>query len=544
MRRIALYSDVHGNLRAFEAVLAQIEREGLSERYCLGDLVGLGPNPSETVQLVRSLGDPAVQGNYDRAIGLHLSQPGSEFATPQEELDGAESYGFTVSEIDREDAGYLDALPRLIRIEHRGARIVLCHGTPALTNGAVAADEPLSLVSEIVARANADAVCAGHTHVPFHRALPMPGGVQHWVNAGSVGRPRDGDPRAAWVELVVGTQAEVVARAPADIACRRVGSTDVWLGAVTHRVIYNVDAVIRDMTFKGLPHTLSAALRTGYEEHDQAAGGHEAPPTTPPAAPPAKHDTVTIALAELPCGHSPDSCSCLYDDRTAAYDSLARIFRGELAEVAAAVRRLRVAMRTCKVNRHVDEEAILAAYEGADLAFRTAGGRQAFAAERERLLGIRGEFDPFVNVLSPEEGTYRSGDVQARLAAIEDAYAEASFTVPEISPGRRVADHISTELSFMAHCLRGASAGDRRALERAHAFFTEHLAEWAVLFAVVVGKEAGEPVTRYAGLALDKFLACEGSIFRHFVPVHEELRVSGPGEGSGGGMLSFISRRR
>lgn len=540
MLRIALYSDVHGNIRALEAVLTQIEREGLTERYCLGDLVGLGPRPSETVRLVRSLGDQVVQGNYDRAIGLHLSQPGSEFATPQEELDGAESYGFTVSEIDGEEAAFLHALPCSIRIEHQGARIVLCHGTPGLANGVVAPDEHSPVVSEIITRADADAVCAGHTHVPFHRALPVPGGVQHWVNAGSVGRPRDGDPRAAWVELVVGTQAEVVARAPADIACRRIGGTDLWLGAVTHRVIYSVDAVIRDMAHKGLPHTLAAALRTGYEEHDQAA--HEDPPSAPAPSAPVKRDTATVV--ELPCGHSSDSCSCLYDDRTAAYDSLARLFRGEMAEVAAAVRRLRIAMRTCKVNRHVDEEAILAAYEGADLAFRTVGGREAFAEERERLFGMRGEFDPFVNVLSPQEGTYRSGDVQARLAGIEDAYAEGSFTVPEISQGLRVADHISTELSFMAHCLRGASAGDPHALERAHAFFTEHLAEWAVLFAVVVGQQAREPVMQYAGLALDKFLACEGSIFRHFVPVHEESRVAGPGEETGGGMLSFISRRR
>ncbi len=77
MRRIALYSDVHANTLALEAVAAAIAAEGIEERYCLGDLVGIGPRPEEAVALVRSYGDRVVQGNYDRAIGSHLRSPGS-----------------------------------------------------------------------------------------------------------------------------------------------------------------------------------------------------------------------------------------------------------------------------------------------------------------------------------------------------------------------------------------------------------------------------------------------------------------------------------
>ncbi|MRR13565.1 hypothetical protein EG835_14190 [bacterium] len=224
------------------------------------------------------------------------------------------------------------------------------------------------------------------------------------------------------------------------------------------------------------------------------------------------------------------------------------MYRGDVNEVAAAVRRLRVAMRGCRVNRHVDEAAILKAYEGADRAFRTSAGRMAFEVERERLCGTRGRFDPFANVLSPEEITYLSGNTAEHLAAIEKLYVEGSFGVPELADGVRVCDHISTELSFMAHCLRGASAGDGRALERARVFFTEHLAEWGVLFAVVVAQQAREPVMRYAGLALDKLLTCEGPNFRYAVPDIAEIRtpIGGSDEetADGGGMLSFMSRRR
>lgn len=215
----------------------------------------------------------------------------------------------------------------------------------------------------------------------------------------------------------------------------------------------------------------------------------------------------------------------MYDDRTVAYECLARLYRGDISEAAASVRRLRIAMRGCRVNRHVDEAAILAAFEGADLSLRTAVGRTDFVEERERLYGLAKPFDPFVNVLSPEETTYLSGSIERHLQAIEEAYTEGSFTVPEVG-GVRSAGHIATELSFMAHCLRGAASGDARALHRARSFFIRHLGEWAVLFAVVVGQQAREPVMRYAGLALDKHLTCEGTIFRHNLPELLELRAT------------------
>jgi predicted phosphodiesterase len=516
VRRIALYSDVHGNAAALEAVLADIQAEGLTERYCLGDLVGLGPRPNEAALLVRAAGDVVIQGNYDRAIAMHLLTPGSDFPSPQEALDGAESYAFTVSEIERDVADFLHALPAELRLEHDGVRLLLCHGTPSAVSGMMHADERPGRVVDLARIAGADIVCAGHTHVPFHRSIPDPGGPVHWVNPGSVGRPRDGDPRAGWAELVLGERAEVMAAVPMDTACRQVGESAIWLGVNMHRVAYDVEAVVREMTSAGLPHTLALGLRYGHEEHEAALAERTS----------AELIELPIEPGQLlPCGHTREACTCMYDDRTVAYECLARLYRGDISEVAAAVRRLRIAMRGCRINRHVDEAAILAAFEGADLALRTADGRTVFVEERERLYGVAQPFDPFVNVLSPEETTYLSGDIDVQLNALETVYEEASFTVPEVRPGVRSAAHIATELSFMAHCLRGAATGDPRALERARTFFTRHLGEWAVLFAVVVGQQAREPVMRYAGLALDKHLTCEGSFFRHNLPEHLELRA-------------------
>lgn len=543
-RRIALYSDVHGNTAALHAVHRQMQDEQLTERYCLGDLVGLGPCPNEAALQVRGYGDPALRGNYDRAIALHLNSPGSDFATPQEALDGAESYAFTVSSVTPEVARYLNELPLEIRIEEQGARLLLCHGTPRLVSGVVGPDDMHGHITGLIREANADVVCAGHTHVPFHRSLPMLGGVMHWVNVGSVGRPRDGDARASWVELVLGSHADVVSAAPTDMACRRVGDSEMWLGVVVHRVAYDVDSVVREMEAKGLPHTLAIGLRTGLEEHHALL--HERDASEVEAA------TAGMPASEtmLVCGHPLAECACMYDERVAAYDALARMYRGDVNEASAAARSLRIAMRGWKVSRHVDETAIAEAFEGADRAFRTAAGREAFEVERERLFGLRAGFDPFAHVLSPRESTYLSGDVREHLSAIEGIYAEGSFTPPEISPGIQVADHVSTELSFMAHCLRGAASGDGRALARGRRFFTGHLAEWGVLFAVVVAQEAAEPVMRYAGLSLDKHLTCEGSIFRHAATAPEPDAPQaasgrhGPDEPGSGGVISFMSRRR
>lgn len=525
MRRIALYSDVHANLPALEAVYAAMAAEACEERYCLGDLVGLGPRPQEVVLRVRASGDAVVQGNYDRAIGSHLRSPGSDFLTPQEALDGAEAYAFTIAETDRAIADYLYALPRDRMIEEGGNRIVLCHGTPRFVSEIVPLDAPSPLMVALAREADAEVVCCGHTHAPFHRSIPTEDGVVHWVNVGSVGRPRDGDPRAVWVELVLGTQEDVVGQAHADTAARRVGASDRWLGVNVHRVPYDAESVVRDMVRRGLPHTLAAGLRIGLEDHDAAeaaarraeqagadAGGAGAP--TPDAD------------EALSCGHAAsEQCSCMLDDRIAAYESLARIYRGKLAEVSPAVRRLRTAMRSCRINRNVNEAAILEAFHAADIALRTADGRAAFEAERDRLYGLESGFDPFSHVLSPDESTYVSGDIADQIARIEAAYAEAVFSAPEVRTGFHPPGHISSELDFVAHCLRGAAAGDTRALARAHDFFIEHLAEWGVLFAVVVGQQAREPVMRYAGLALDKFLTCEGSTFRHAVPEHCHLRM-------------------
>lgn len=264
MRRIALFSDIHGNLPALDAVLADIAASSTDEVYCLGDLVGYGPDPAGVIERIRSAGIPTIMGNYDEGVGNRRGECGCYYATDQARSDGAASYAFTDAALGDADRAWLAALPGEVRLEHEGARILLAHGSPRKINEYLLLDRQDAQLVRLADAAEADVVCVGHVHIPYHRAMTADDGrVVHYVSSGSVGKPKDGDPRAGWVELVLGTSDEVRAAAPDDAAAGPAGTTDTWLGVVTHRVAYDIEAVARAMADAGLPETLVEALRRG-----------------------------------------------------------------------------------------------------------------------------------------------------------------------------------------------------------------------------------------------------------------------------------------
>lgn len=261
MRRLALFSDIHGNIEALDAVLADIERCGIEERYCLGDLVGYGPDPGRVVERVRALGIPTVQGNYDKGVGGLLGDCGCYYATEQARADGEVSYQFTTGALTAGDRAWLFTLPEDIRLEHLGVRVLLCHGSPRKNNEYLLPDRTDEQLLRLARQAEADVVCVGHTHGAYHRRIDDEGGAVHYLNSGSVGKPKDGDPRAGWLEVAIGTEDEVRSAILGDAARGPAGLTHVWVGALIRRVEYDVEAVARRMVERGLPVTLAEALR-------------------------------------------------------------------------------------------------------------------------------------------------------------------------------------------------------------------------------------------------------------------------------------------
>lgn len=262
MRRLAIFSDIHGNIAALDAVLADIDARGVSERYCLGDLVGYGPEPGAVIERVRAMGVPTVRGNYDDGVGARSGDCGCHYATDEARSDGAASYAFTARALTDADKDWLAALPGEIRFEAEGVSVLLAHGSPRRINEYLLPDRTDDQLIRLAEDAEADLVCVGHVHIPYHRSLFSARGRHvHYVNSGSVGKPKDGDPRACWVEVAIGAPAEVDAAIPNDPAteCAAGGS---WVAASVHRVAYDVDDVARAVLAAGLPARLAEALRS------------------------------------------------------------------------------------------------------------------------------------------------------------------------------------------------------------------------------------------------------------------------------------------
>jgi putative phosphoesterase len=200
MVRLAIISDVHSNLPALEAVLADAEGQSVERVFCAGDLVGQGPHPNQVVSRIRRAGIPSILGNQEVEV-----RELADRARP----DPKRHMLWTIATLKRKNREYLLGLPADRAIEVEGKSVLIVHGSPYGTYDTM---HP-SLTSETLrawfpADAQRPAVLVGgHTHVPFVRSV----GGMLVVNAGTVGRPLDGDPRASWALLEIGKD-EVRAR--------------------------------------------------------------------------------------------------------------------------------------------------------------------------------------------------------------------------------------------------------------------------------------------------------------------------------------------
>jgi diadenosine tetraphosphatase ApaH/serine/threonine PP2A family protein phosphatase len=241
--RVAVISDVHGNWHALEAVLAAIDEERPDELWCLGDVVGYGPRPNECCAAVRARADLCLVGNHDLAALGRIDV--DEFSH-----DAALSARWTRERLSADSRAFLE------RLEPRGERpgAQLFHGSP---------DDPVwtyvlspEAMADAFALSSAPVVLVGHSHVALavvERGGSLRGGLapagteleraadERWLlNPGSVGQPRDGDPRAAWLLL--------------DLSRRFAGF---------RRVQYSVEHTQRELREQGLPEALAARLAEG-----------------------------------------------------------------------------------------------------------------------------------------------------------------------------------------------------------------------------------------------------------------------------------------
>jgi predicted phosphodiesterase len=202
--KIAFFSDIHANLPALEAFFQNLDSRKPDAVYCLGDLVGYNIWPNEVINIIRKRNIPTIAGNYDQGVGIAGDDCGCAYKTDHDKSNGEQSIAYTNSVVKPEERKYLRALPSHIRLEYQlneeKFNLLMVHGSPRKINEYLFVDREEKSMLRIMEQAEAHIMLFGHTHKPYHRMLKDgDGNFRHAINIGSVGKPKDGDPRGCYV---------------------------------------------------------------------------------------------------------------------------------------------------------------------------------------------------------------------------------------------------------------------------------------------------------------------------------------------------------
>jgi putative phosphoesterase len=226
--KIGLIADPHSNLAAFKAVLEDMPR--VDQIICVGDLVGYAAEPNEVIDLVRSKRIQAVMGNHDYAAVTRDVRGFNSLA--------AQAALWTADKLSKENVKFLSNLPTQLRLDLK-KKIYVVHGSPRdHLNEYVFPDYSNRELARAIEGVDAEVVVLGHTHVPMKRMIMG----KLIVNPGSVGQPRDRDPRASYAVLTLGEE----------------------VGVTYRRTEYDVEVTAGKIKLEGLPEELAARLFFGW----------------------------------------------------------------------------------------------------------------------------------------------------------------------------------------------------------------------------------------------------------------------------------------
>ena len=255
--KIALFSDIHANLPALEACLADIDKNRPDAIYCLGDMVGYNIWPNEVINTIRKRGIPTIAGNYDFGIGRSSDDCGCAYKTDDEKAMGKVSISYTNQITGEEERNYLRTLPALIKLEFQlnndKLNLLLVHGSPRRINEYLFEDRDEKSLLRIMHDAGADIMCFGHTHKPYHRILAEAGeGIRfrHAINIGSVGKPKDNDTRGCYVLLHISEASSITNKDSIQVEFIR--------------FIYDIERASKAIEDSPLPNQYADMLRRGY----------------------------------------------------------------------------------------------------------------------------------------------------------------------------------------------------------------------------------------------------------------------------------------
>ncbi|MDD5584616.1 MAG: metallophosphoesterase family protein [Candidatus Omnitrophica bacterium] len=245
MKRIALVADIHGNLPAFKSVLSDIKRKKISEIWNLGDSIGYGPFPDETIRMLARLKIKSILGNYDAKV---LSFP-CKIKKWKKSKDPVKFFSFqwTYRHLSASGKRYLRALPHQIRTIVEGKKCLLVHGSPQFDDEPLTHATPTKRFAQLAKKAGADIVLCAHSHRYFSKKA----GKVLFVNPGSVGRPFDGNPKTSYATITLRGK---------DIRVKN------------FRISYDTQLLLRKMTHERFPEKLSDSIMCGVSLDDLDRG--------------------------------------------------------------------------------------------------------------------------------------------------------------------------------------------------------------------------------------------------------------------------------
>ncbi len=225
--KVAVLSDVHGNLQAVQAIFEDAEKIGISQFLNAGDFIGFGANPNEVIEFLQSKNVFSVMGNFDLEVIEKAKGESKEKKIAVQ---------FADNQVTNTCKGYLSTLPKVLRLKIAGKSVLVTHGSPDSINEHLYSDTSEEKLKKIAEEAKADFIITGHSHEQYKRDI---NGVI-FLNPGSVGRPSDGNPQTAYA---------IVKFNPFSVALKRLN--------------YDVEAAADSMREKGLPESFSQMLLRG-----------------------------------------------------------------------------------------------------------------------------------------------------------------------------------------------------------------------------------------------------------------------------------------
>jgi putative phosphoesterase len=236
--KIAILGDIHGNIEALKVAYDAAKSKDVEKIYHLGDLGGYAPFVNVVVAFLIEHQIEGVQGNYDDAVANDRGHCGCKYEDPVQAEMAEQSFEWTKKHVTQASKNYMKTLPIKIDFSVNNRRVKIFHATPAKNNLYWYENRPDKFFFDIARRADADIYIYGHTHIPYRKDLDH----KIFINAGSVGKPKDGDARTCvtFVDIL-----------PAEVKIEFL------------RIPYNIEKVASAIIESGLPRYFAEKLRIG-----------------------------------------------------------------------------------------------------------------------------------------------------------------------------------------------------------------------------------------------------------------------------------------